>query len=125
MRPRFQYTNTNSGFERGITMEIIRQYGIEDKRDLYNLSEAPGLSMQKMVGQRVEVKGYLLTSDVDKKTGEIVKILKVMDRDGNICGTGSKPFIEGFEKFLLFMGTDEIDSFAIGEKNVISSSVIR
>lgn len=97
-------------------MEIIRQYGINDKRDLYNLSEAPGLSMQQMVGQRIEVKGYLLTSDTDKSTGEIRKVLKVMDTDGNICGTGSKPFIEGFEKFLLFMGTDKIDSFTVGQK---------
>lgn len=97
-------------------MNIVKQYGIENKRDLYNLSEAPGQSMQNMVGQRIEVKGYLLTEDTDSRTGEIKKVLKVMDSDGNVCGTGSKTFIEGFEKFLMFMETDKIDAFTIGQK---------
>ena len=53
---------------------------------------------------------YLSDSTMTKRA------LKVMDSDGNVCGTGSKTFIEGFEKFLMFMETDKIDAFTIGQK---------
>ena len=96
-------------------MTILKEYGIENKKDRYNLSVAQGTNMSDMVGQRVEVKGYLLVQDVDPSTGELKKGLKVLTGDGDIVGTRSQSFINGFENYLLFMETDAIDSFEINE----------
>ena len=81
--------NNNSETKGENTMKVIKEYGINNKRDEYNISEAPGANMQNMVGQRIEVKAYRVTEDTDATTGEIKKLLKVIDTDGNVCGTGS------------------------------------
>ena len=98
-------------------MKVIKEYGINNKRDEYNISEAPGANMQNMVGQRIEVKAYRVTEDTDATTGEIKKLLKVIDTDSNVCGTGSKPYIEGFLKYLEFSGEDDVKSIGIGQKH--------
>lgn len=97
-------------------MEIIKQYGITDKREKYNMLNAPGTSMSDIVGQRIEVAGYVLMSDVDSKTGEIVRRLKVKTKDGEYIGTTSPCFIEGMLLYLTMMETDELNSFEIGTK---------
>lgn len=95
-------------------MEIIKQYGITDKREKYNMLNAPGTSMSELAGQRIEVAGYVLLSDVDRKSGEIVRTLKVKTTDGEYIGTRSDSFIEGMLLFLTMMETDELNSFEIG-----------
>lgn len=94
-------------------MKILREYGIENKMDKYNLSNATGTNMSELIGQRIEVKAYLLVEDVDRNTGELKKALKVLTPDGDIIGTRSQSFIEGFETFLTFMETDEIHSMGV------------
>ncbi len=95
---------------------ILRKYGIENKKDLYNMSIAPGTNMKTLAGQRIQITGYLLTEDADRQTGEMKKTLKVLDTDGKVIGTTSSAFIEGFEKYLEFMDTDVVESFEIGKK---------
>ncbi len=96
-------------------MTILKEYGITDKKTRYNLSVAPGTNMSELVGQRVVVKGYLLVEDTDPTTGELKKALKVMTDDGQIIGTRSQSFINGFENFLLFMETDAIEEMEIAQ----------
>lgn len=96
-------------------MTILREYGIENKMDKYNLSEATGTNMSEMVGQRLEIKAYLLVEDTDRTTGEMKKALKVLTKDGDIVGTRSQSFIEGFEKFLTFMESNAIETFGIAQ----------
>lgn len=95
---------------------ILREHGIENKKDRYNLSKAPGSNLSDMVGQRVEVKAYLLYEDAANDTGELRKTLKIMTPDGEICGTRSKSFIEGFEEYLDFMEEEAIDSVGVEQK---------
>lgn len=97
-------------------MTILREFGIVDKIDRWNLSEAPGKNLKDAVGQRIQVKCYLLIEDTNRKTGEIGKILKVMTPNGEIYGTGSVPFISMFERYLDFMETNEIHEFGVGSK---------
>ena len=95
---------------------ILNKYGIENKKDLYNMSIAPGINMKTLAGQRIEIQGYLLTEDADRTSGEMKKTLKVLDKDGKVIGTTSSAFIEGFEKYLEFMDTEVVESFEIGKK---------
>jgi len=97
-------------------MEIIKEYGITDKREKYNMLNAPGTSMSDLAGQRVEVAGYILIQDTNVQTGEVVRTLKVKTKDGEYIGTRSNSFIEGMLLFLTMMETDELDSFEIGTK---------
>ena len=97
-------------------MKILKEYGISDKKERYNLSVAPGKNMFELAGQRIEVKGYLLVEEVDHSTGEVKKVLKVMTTDGEIVGTRSQSYINGFENFLTFMETDVCESMGIGQQ---------
>lgn len=97
-------------------MEIIKQYGITDKREKYNMLNAPGTSMSDLVGQKIQVEGYILMQDTNPKTGELVRTLKVKTKDGEYIGTRSDSFIEGMLLFLTMMETDELDTFEIGSK---------
>ena len=101
---------------KGSNSMILRKYGIENKKDLYNMSIAPGTNMKTLAGQRIQITGYLLTEDADRTTGEMKKTLRVLDTDGKVIGTTSSAFIEGFEKYLEFMDTDVVESFEVGKK---------
>lgn len=97
-------------------MQIIRQYGLNgDKRALYNLVHDVGSNMTDLVGQRISVRAYILMENTDSN-GEIVRSLKVRTADGDIIGTTSKAFINGFEEFCSCMESDEVTEFEIGSK---------
>ena len=97
-------------------MEILKEYGINgDKRMRYNLLEAPGTNLNEMIGQRLNIKAYLLVYDTNPETGEPRKSLKVITDDGEIIGTRSISFISGFERFLACMETDECTEFEVGQ----------
>lgn len=97
-------------------MTILKEYGINnDKRMRYNLSEAQGTNLSEMVGQRIQVKAYILIEDTDPTTGEPRKSLKVLSDDGEIIGTRSQSFIAGFEKFLVCMESDECTEFEVAQ----------
>ena len=95
-------------------MTIVREFGVNgDKRVRYNLIEAKGGRLSDMVGQRIPVKAYVLIEDEDKETGERRKSLNVLTEDGEIVGTNSRSFIEGFERFLTCMESDECTEFEV------------
>lgn len=97
-------------------MQILKEYGINgDKRLRYNLTQAGGSSLADMIGQRIEVRAYILTEDTDPESGESKKTLKVVTDDGEILGTRSASFINGFENFLLCMESDECTEFEVGQ----------
>lgn len=97
-------------------MKILREYGINgDKKLRYNLTQPGGSSLADMIGQRVQVKAYILTEEDDPQTGDIKKTLKVITEDGDILGTRSASFIDGFEKFAVCMESDEITEFEVAQ----------
>ena len=97
-------------------MKIIREYGINgDKRLRYNLTEGGGQSISEMIGQRLQIKAYVLF-DVENQDEETNRILKVLTEDGEIVGTSSGSFISGFERFLDCMESDECTEFEIGQR---------
>lgn len=96
--------------------KILCENGIVTKKDRYNMSEAPGKNLSEMIGQRLEIKAYLLFEDIDSETGESKKTLKVMTTEGEVCGTRSKSFIEGFEKYLSFVDDEPLTTFAVDQK---------
>ncbi len=97
-------------------MEILKSYNITDKRDRYNLCKAQGINLSDLVGQRIEVKAYMLLEEADNQTGELRKTLKILTPDGEIIGTRSRTFISDFCDFLTFMEDDAIDSFGVEQK---------
>ena len=95
-------------------MNIVKEFGINgDKRVRYNLIEAKGGRLSDMVGQRIGVKAYVLIEEPDRETGEMRKTLNVLTEDGEVVGTNSRSFIEGFEKFLVCMESDECTEFEV------------
>lgn len=95
-------------------MQVLREYGINgDKRARYNLMEATGSNLSDYVGQRLQIKAYLLIEDVDASTGESRRALKVITDEGEIIGTRSESFISGFERFLIAMESDECTEFEV------------
>ena len=95
---------------------IDREYGIENKRDRYNLLKAAGKNLKDLAGQRIEVKAYLLVTAEDQESGEIHQNLKILTPDNEIIGTSSRSFIEGFVEFLDFMEDPKVESFEVQQK---------
>lgn len=97
-------------------MEIIKTYGLNgDKKATYNLVHDTGSNLSDMVGQRIPVAAYLIIDTTDAN-GEVVRSLKVRTADGEIVGTTSKSFIQGFMEFCDVMETDEVSEFEVGRK---------
>lgn len=98
-------------------MKILREYGINDNKKLrYNLCNAPSENLKTRNGQHFGVKAYVLFEDENHKTGEITKILKVLDEDDVILGTGSAPFIQQFENYLVCMEDDTCTEMGVASK---------
>lgn len=97
-------------------MKILREFGINgDKRLRYNLTESSGTNLSDMVGQRIQVKAYILFEETDPSTGEPRKGLKILDDEGEFIGTRSQSFIAGFERFLECMETDECGELEVAQ----------
>ena len=93
---------------------IVREWGIANKRDRYNLVEAVGgQNMSDLAGQRLHIKAYILVESPNPDTGEVVKSLKVLTEENEVVGTRSQSFINGFERFLVLMESDECTEFEI------------
>lgn len=97
-------------------MAILHEYGINsDKKMRYNMMESQtGTNLSDMIGQTIEVKAYII-AEATNADGEIVKSLKIMTKDGDICGTRSASFIGGVERYIEYMETDEIDTMTIAQ----------
>ena len=97
-------------------MNIIKEWGVTDKRQRYNLMEATGTNLRDMVGQRLELKAYMIVETADPATGEMHKALKGETVEGEIFGTSSASFISGMERFLLCMETDACTEMGVGKQ---------
>ena len=97
-------------------MEIIRQYGINDnKRKLYNMTQTQDLVLTELVGQRIEIKSYVLYRTMNSE-GNPVQVLKLELDDGKIAVTSSVAFIRGFCDFLDVMGSDEMTECEVTQR---------
>ena len=97
-------------------VQILKEYGITDNRERYNLSKAQGHNLADYVGQRIEVKAYLIVETTNDATGAITKSLKIMTPENEVIGTISRAFIDGFLEFTTFMDSDAVGSFEVEQK---------
>ena len=98
-------------------MKILREYGIgEDKKLRYKMINDPSENLKTRNGQHFPIQAYILYEDENHSTGEITKILKVRDEDGVLLGTGSAPFIQQFENFLVCMESDVLTEMGVASK---------
>lgn len=98
-------------------MNICKEWGIDGNKKLrYNLIESKdGHSLTEFIGQRLQIKAYILTEETNQQTGEIGKLLKLITTDNEIIGTSSPSFIQGFERYLDCMETDECPELEVGQ----------
>ena len=67
-------------------MKIVREYGINgDKRLRYNLTDGAGQSISEMIGQRLQIKAYVVI-ETENQDAETQRILKLLTEDGEIVG---------------------------------------
>ena len=90
-------------------MQILKASENLNAKDIYTLTMNPATTKMKDVkGQRIELGKWALYEDVNKKTGELHKILAVATPEGEAFATNSPTFIDDFEKMLeLFEGMGE------------------
>lgn len=97
-------------------MKVVRQYGINgDKRKLYNMTQLQEGSIADMIGQRIEIRAYVLYES-ENSSGDPVQILRVETDEGRIVGTASPSFIRGMCDFLDVMESDELTEFEVVSK---------
>lgn len=66
-------------------------------QELYLLTMSPkGESVKNHVGSRIEVSAWVIFEDVDKKTGEVHKVLSVLTPDNEVFSTISPTFQADF-----------------------------
>lgn len=98
-------------------MTIVREFGINDNKKLrYKMINEQSENLKSRDGQRFGVLAYVLFEDTNRKTGELTKILKVLDEEHKLLGTGSAPFIQQFENYLTCMETDECTEMGVASK---------
>lgn len=70
-------------------------------KDLYDMTMSPTIGKMSAIVEdaALYVKCYVLREDVNSN-GEPVRILTIMDDDGNVYGTNSHTFIEDFLNIL-------------------------
>lgn len=98
-------------------MTIVREYGINGNKKLrYNLLESrDGGSLNDCVGQKIQVKAYVLFSNTNAETAEITERLRLLTTDNEILGTSSPSFIQGLERYLDCMESDELTELEVSQ----------
>lgn len=78
-------------------MEIVKSSADLKTIDIYRLTKAPNTKkMSDAKGTRIELDKWVLYEDVNKKTGELQKILAIATPSGECFATNSKTFIDDF-----------------------------
>lgn len=75
-----------------------------DKKDLYFLCETETEKMSDV--DEIKVTDWIIGEDVDRKTGEIHKVIVVKTPDNRYFGSNSPTFIESFETIVECFGDD-------------------
>lgn len=98
-------------------MTIAREYGINGDRKLrYNLLESrDGGSLNNCVGQKIQIKAYVLITDTNPETAEVTRRLRLLTTDNEILGTSSSSFIQGLERYLDCMESDELTELEVSQ----------
>lgn len=91
-------------------MTIIESSKDLTAKDIYNLAMNPHTQKMKDVkGQRIDIAAWAVYEDMNKKSGEPIKILAISTPEGETFATNSPTFINDFLSMLdLFNSMGEI-----------------
>lgn len=90
-------------------MEIIKMSKNVEGADLYHLTTSPEIEkMTSVKGQTLALDKWALFSDLDRKTGEVRRILSIKSGD-KMYATNSATFIESFETMMECFRTMGLD----------------
>lgn len=90
-------------------MNIVKAWPesiVSDKRMIYKLSRAESTSLQKIVGEEITPKAWMVREDMNHK-GENVTVLSIVDDSNNVYSTVSKTFMNEFDEINRIMDGEE------------------
>lgn len=77
------------------------------KQDLYNLITAPDAKkLSEMEDQEVTIVDWVICTDVNQSTGEMVDLLNILDNNGQVYATNSPTVIRTFKDIINCFGRD-------------------
>lgn len=83
---------------------VFKTEGINAK-ELYMLTKSSAVAkLSTLKGQEIDVDKAVLYEDTNSKTGEVIKVLALMLKDGKCYATNSGTFIRGYEDILTMFG---------------------
>lgn len=96
---------------------MFREFGIDNPRDRYNMANSPaGGRLSDYVGQRLHVVAWLYVTSTNEETGETTRKLVVKTPEGEVIGTTSGAFIQGFMDFITLTESDDVGEFEVAQK---------
>ena len=84
-------------------MNIISQSDNLSPREIFRMMEEAE-ALKNYNGMTFDIDAYVLYEDIDKKTGEMRKILAIRTDSGTILGTNSATVIATFDRMLNALG---------------------
>ena len=95
-------------------MKIVNQSANIDRKTLYVMTTGNGTKrLSDCVGQKIEIDCYVIY-DRENQDGTIAHVLSIKTKDGDIVGTNSRSFVEGFENAVDVLGSD-FTAFSVGQ----------
>lgn len=95
-------------------MNIIKQTENIDRKTLYVMTCGRGTKrLSDCVGQKIDIDCYVIY-DRENQDGTIAHVLSIKTKDGDIVGTNSRSFVEGFENAVDVLGND-FTAFCVGQ----------
>lgn len=79
---------------------------VSDKRMMYKLSRAESTSLQKVAGEEITPKAWMVREDTNHR-GENVTVLSIVDDSNNVYSTISKTFMNEFDEINRIMDGEE------------------
>lgn len=99
-------------------MQVVKKFPAEmDARTEYKLVKSPSKRMSDAVDSILEVKSWIVTSDIDATTGEAREVLTIETKDGEVFATISSVFMKEFNDITKFFGDDVGAIRVIGGKS--------
>lgn len=89
-------------------MDVVAKFPVDmDNRTAYKLMKSPVVKkMADAVDSILEVKSWLVFTDIDSKTGEEHEVLAIETVDGELFGTISATFRKEFADIVKYFGPD-------------------
>lgn len=95
-------------------MEIIKQSQNIDRKQLYVMTTGTGTKrLSDCVGQTLEIDKFVIYNR-ENADGSVSHVLSILTKDGDIVGTNSRSFVEGFESAAEVLG-DDFTKFVVGQ----------